>query len=139
MAEVARKPVASADVEIAEARYACSIVTGDHTLTVDEPPPEGAGAGPSPFGLLLSSLGACTAITLRMYAERKSWPLQRVRVRLAFRWEGEGSARTPHIERTVTLDGSLDAEQRARCAEIAEKTPVTRALKGGIQIKTTLI
>jgi len=130
MAEAAPKLVATADVEIAEARYACSIVTGDHTLTSDEPAPEGADAGPSPFGLLLSSLGACTAITLRMYAERKSWPLQRVHVRLA---------RTPHIDRALTLDGSLDAEQRARCLEIAEKTPVTRALKGGIAIETTLI
>ncbi len=137
MAEAAPKLVATAEVEIAEARYACSVITGDHTLTADEPPPEGAGAGPSPFGLLLSSLGACTAITLRMYAERKSWPLQRVHVRLAFRWEGEG--RMPHIDRSLKLDGSLDAEQRARCVEIAEKTPVTRALKGGIQIKTTLI
>jgi putative redox protein len=139
MAEAPTKPVATADVEIAEARYACSIVTGDHTLTADEPAPEGADAGPSPFGLLLSSLGACTAITLRMYAERKSWPLQRIHVRLVFRWEGEGSARTPHIDRALTLDGSLDAEQRTRCAEIAEKTPVTRALKGGIEIRTTLV
>ncbi len=138
MAEAASKLVATADVEIAEARYACSVITGEHTLTSDEPAPEGANAGPSPFGLLLSSLGACTAITLRMYAERKDWPLERVHVRLAFRWEGEGAARTAHIERTLKLDGSLDAEQRARCAEIAEKTPVTRALKGGIQIKTIL-
>lgn len=138
MAAAPGKLVATADVEIAEARYACSIVTGDHTLTADEPLPEGADAGPSPFDLLLSSLGACTAITLRMYAERKSWPLQRVHVRLAFRWEGEGAARTAHIDRSLRLDGSLDAEQRARCLEIADKTPVTRALKGGIQIKTTL-
>jgi len=138
MAEAAPKPVATADAEIAEAHYACSIVTGEHTLTADEPKPEGADTGPSPFGLLLSSLGACTAITLRMYAERKAWPLQRVHVRLAFRWEGEGAARTPLIDRGLRLDGSLDAEQRARCLEIAEKTPVTRALKGGIQIRTML-
>jgi putative redox protein len=139
MPEASTKPVATADVEVAEAHYACSIVTGAHTLTADEPAPEGADAGPSPFGLLLSSLGACTAITLRMYAERKSWPLQRVHVRLAFRWKGEGSARTPHIDRSLRLEGSLEAEQRARCAEIAEKTPVTRALKGGVQIDTVLV
>jgi putative redox protein len=139
MAEAPSKLVATADVEIAEARYACSIITGDHTLTSDEPTPEGADAGPSPFGLLLSSLGACTAITLRMYAERKGWPLQAVHVHLAFRWEGEGAARRPHIERSLKLDGPLDAEQRARCAEIAEKTPVTRALKSGITIRTALL
>ena len=138
MAQGVSKLIATADAEIAQTRYACSIITGDHTLTADEPAPEGADAGPSPFGLLLSSLGACTAITLRMYAERKSWPLDRVHVHLAFRWEGEGAARTAHIARSLRLDGSLGAEQRARCAEIAEKTPVTRALKAGIEIKTTL-
>jgi len=139
MAETVSKLIAAADAEIGEARYACMITTGNHTLVADEPAPEGADAGPSPFGLLLSGLGACTAITLRMYAERKSWPLKAVHVHLAFRWEGARDARTPHIDRLLTLDGPLDAEQRARIAEIAEKTPVTRALKSGIEIKTTLI
>ena len=140
MAEPTPKPVATADAEIGEIRYAVSIHTGAHTLTADEPAHAGgADAGPSPFGLMLSGLGAWTAITLRMYAERKSWPLEAVHVHLAFRWEGEGTAQTPHIERSLKLEGQLDAEQRARCAEIAEKTPVTRALKAGIAIRTTLI
>jgi len=139
MAETISKLVATATAEIGETRYACSITTGDHTLVADEPAPEGADAGPSPFGLLLSGLGACTAITLRMYAERKTWPLKAVHVHLVFRWEGEGADRTPHIERSVKLEGPLDAEQRARCAEIADKTPVTRALKSGIAIRTTLL
>jgi putative redox protein len=140
MADPTPKPVATAEAEIGEIRYAVSIRTGAHTLVADEPAHEGgADAGPSPFGLVLSGLGACTAITLRMYAERKSWPLEAVYVRLAFRWEGEGGARTPHIERSLRLEGPLDAEQRARCAEIAEKTPVTRALKTGITIRTTLL
>jgi len=140
MADAGSKPVATADAEIGETRYAVSIHTGVHRLIADEPAEGGgADAGPAPFGLLLSGLGACTAITLRMYAERKAWPLEAVHVRLAFRWEGEGTARTPHIERSLKLDGPLDAEQRARCAEIAEKTPVTRALKVGIAIRTTLL
>ena len=140
MADPTPKPVATAEAEIGEIRYAVSIRTGAHTLVADELAHEGgADAGPSPFGLVLSGLGACTAITLRMYAERKSWPLEAVHVRLAFRWEGEGGARTPHIERSLRLEGPLDAEQRARCAEIAEKTPVTRALKTGITIRTTLL
>jgi len=140
MAEPTPKPVATADAEIGEIRYAVSIRTGAHALRADEPVHGGgADAGPSPFGLLLSGLGACTAITLRMYAERKSWPLEAVHVHLAFRWEDEGTARTPHIERSLKLDGPLDAEQRARCADIAEKTPVTRALKAGIAIRTTLL
>lgn len=140
MTDPTPKPVATADAEIGETRYAVSIHTGAHTLIADESAHEGgADAGPSPFGLVLSGLGACTAITLRMYAERKSWPLQAVHVHLAFRWEGEGATRTPHIERSLKLEGPLDAEQRARCAEIAEKTPVTRALKTGITIRTTLL
>lgn len=136
-----RKPkvVATATAEIGETRYATSIHTGVHTLTADEPKPDGGDAGPSPFGLVLSGLGACTAITLRMYAERKEWPLKAVHVDLAFHWEVVGEERHPHIERTLRLDGPLDDAQRARIAEIAEKTPVTRALKSGIAIRTTLI
>ena len=128
--------VAGAVVELdaAAAAYAVKIRAGHHTLVADEPVSAGGGdAGASPFGLLLSSLGACTAITLRMYAERKKWPLAAIQVRLTYRWEGD----TPQIDRDLSLEG-LDAGQRARCAEIAEKTPVTRALKRGIQIKTTL-
>jgi putative redox protein len=136
MAEESGKSVATATADIGLTRYAVAIHTGAHGLTADEPVPAGGtDAGPSPFGLMLSGLGACTAITLRMYAERKSWPLKAVHVRLAFRWEGE----SPRIERELRLEGELDPAQRARCAEIAEKTPVTRALKSGISIKTTLV
>ena len=123
------------DLDAAAAPYAVKIHAGHHALLADEPASAGGGdAGPSPFGLLLSSLGACTAITLRMYAERKKWPLAAVHVRLTYRWEGDA----PRIDRTLSLEGTLDAEQRARCAEIVEKTPVTRALKRGITITTTL-
>ncbi len=122
------------DLDAAAAPYAVKIHAGHHALLADEPASVGGGdAGPSPFGLLLSSLGACTAITLRMYAERKKWPLAAIHVRLTYRWEGDA----PRIDRDLSLMG-LDIEQRARCAEIAEKTPVTRALKRGIAITTTL-
>jgi putative redox protein len=126
--------IASATVTMGETRYAADIRTGEHALVADEPRSGGGGdAGPSPFGLLLSSLGACTAITLRMYAERKGWPLGTIEVQLSYRWHGEAG----EIERVLTL-GGLDAAQRARCAEIAEKTPVTRALKRGLTITTVL-
>src|SRR5882724_8934078 len=120
MADPISKLVATADAEIGETRYACSIATGDHTLVADEPAPEGADAGPSPFGLLLSGLGACTAITLRMYAERKSWPLAGVDVELTYVVKDRN---TRWIDRLITLHG-VDEDQRAKLAEIAEKTPV---------------
>jgi putative redox protein len=126
--------VAGATVTMGRTQYAVEVATGPHHLTADEPKSAGGGdAGPSPFGLLLSSLGACTAITLRMYAERKQWPLERIAVRLTYRWQDDA----PKIERWLTLEG-LDSAQRARCAEIAEKTPVTRALKRGIEIATVV-
>jgi putative redox protein len=126
--------IVGAVVTMGATHYATDVRTGHHALVADEPASAGGGdAGPSPFGLLLSSLGACTAITLRMYCERKQWPLGTIEVRLAYRWEGE----TPAIERTIALAG-LDDEQRRRCAEIAEKTPVTRALKQGARITTEI-
>jgi putative redox protein len=126
--------VAGAVVTMRATHYAVDIRTGKHGLVADEPAGGGgADAGPSPFGLLLSSLGACTAITLRMYCERKQWPLGEIQVHLTYRWQGE----TPAIERTVML-GGLDEAQRTRCAEIAEKTPVTRALKRGAAIDTVV-
>jgi len=126
--------IARAEAQMEVAHYACAIRTGRHSLIADEPKGAGgADAGPSPFSLMLSSLGACTAITLRMYAERKSWPLAEIVVSLSYRWEGEA----PRVERTIRLDG-LDDEQRRRCLEIADKTPVTRALKSGVTIETRL-
>jgi putative redox protein len=126
--------IAGAVAVLGAARYSVDLRTGHHRLIADEPVSGGGGdTGPSPFGLLLSSLGACTAITLRMYAERKAWPLAGVEVALTYRMMDDA----PLIERRLRLDG-LDEAQRLRCAEIAEKTPVTRALKRGIEIRTTL-
>jgi putative redox protein len=134
MSEKSGAIIARAEAQMEIAHYACTIRTGRHSLIADEP--KGAGgddAGPSPFCLLLSSLAACTAITLRMYADRKSWPLAEIGVSLSYRWDGE----TPRVERTIRLDG-LNDEQRRRCLEIADKTPVTRALKSGVTIETRL-
>jgi putative redox protein len=134
MSEKSGAIIARADAQMEIAHYACTIRTGRHSLIADEPKSGGgADAGPSPFGLLLSSLAACTAITLRMYADRKHWPLAETCVSLTYRGEGE----TPRIDRTIRLDG-LDDEQRRRCLEIAEKTPVTRALKRGVAMATRL-
>lgn len=118
------------------APYAVAIAAGHHALTADEPKALGGGdSGASPFGLVLSGLGACTAITLRMYAERKKWPLRGLKVEMKVVRAADDSL---HIDRVVTAEGELSDEQRLRLGEIAEKTPVTKALKSGFAIHTSV-
>jgi len=127
--------VATATVTSEEKPYGVRIDAGGHALRGDEPADHGgADTGPAPFGLLLSGLGACTAITLRMYAERKNWPLSGVDVTLTYVVEDRD---TRWIDRLVILRG-VDADQRAKLAEIAEKTPVTKAVRAGTEIRTTV-
>ena len=127
--------MAVATATIGETRYATTIVTGRHGLTADEPETlGGADAGPAPFDLLLSALGACTAMTLKMYAEHKEWPLEALEVRLHY----HGGETPPRIERVLVPTGPLDEAQRARLADVAERTPVTLAIKGGVPIQTSL-
>lgn len=110
-----------------------TITVGPHTFRADEPVDKGgADSGPEPHELLLSSLGACTAITLRLYATRKGWPLTDVEVRLTGRQDAERFV----IERRLRFHGPLDAAQRTRLVEIAEKCPVHRTLTGTIAIET---
>ena len=128
--------MAHATGTIGKTNYAVALQTGAFALTADEPGSRGGqDAGPAPFDLLASALAACTAITLRMYAERKQWQLDEARVDVRFKRAADSSA---SIERVLTLAGNLDAEQRARLADIAERTPVTLTLKSGIAIHTTL-
>jgi len=130
------KPVAAASVSGEEKPYGVRIDSGGHALRGDEPPSQGGGdTGPTPFGLLLSGLGACTAITMRMYAERKQWPLSGVDVELSYLAPDPS---TRWIERMITLHGRLDDDRRAKLAEIAEKTPVTKAVRAGTEIRTTI-
>ena len=115
--------------------YRQSLRCGHHSMLADERPARGgADAGPMPFEYLLSALGSCTSITLRMYAERKGWPLGAVTVTLAV-YRADDKFR---IERNIAVSGALTDEQRAKLAEICEKTPVTLALKAGTSIATTL-
>ena len=110
-------------------RYQQEVVAGEHRLLADEPTSLGGGdAGPAPFDLVMAGLGACTAITLRMYAERKGLALRRVSVELERDKVGDDGATRDRIVRTITLEGDLTAEQRARVLEIAGKCPTARVL-----------
>src|SRR5688500_94648 len=117
-------------------KFAQDIEVGSHRLRADEPAEMGGGdTGPAPHELLLAALGSCTAMTLKVYAERKGWPLRDVRVTLNGTHTDVGFA----IARQLTIDGDLDAEQRQRLIEIADKCPVHKTLAGGITVTTTEI
>jgi putative redox protein len=123
------------------------IVVGPHRLHADEPREAGGDdAGPNPYELLLASLGACTDMTLRMYADRKQWPLQSVQVRLTFsQIHSEDcvdcetkQGMVNHIQREISLVGDLSEEQRNRLLEIANHCPVHRLLTSELKIDTRL-
>ena len=126
--------------------YAQQITVGPHRLTADEPRPIGTDTGPAPYDLVLAGLGACTSMTVRMYAERKKWPLEKVTVTLRHhRVHAKDCAdcetvvgQIDHIERVLRFEGDLDDEQRQRLAEIADKCPVHRTLHSEIIVHTTV-
>lgn len=125
--------IATATV-VGESGYAQKIVSAGHTLAADEGTSHGGtDTGPAPYGLLLAALGACTSITLRMYAERKGWQLGTIKVSLRHSKNAEGA---DHIAREIHFGAALSDEQRARLAEIAEKTPVTKTIRAGATIET---
>src|SRR6266536_6144037 len=127
--------MAQARASIGTIDYAVSITAGRHALTADEPTADGGGdTGPTPPELLCAALCACTSITLRMYSKCKGWHLRALHVDVDF-WHDE---RETAMTRRVTVEGDLDSQQRARLADIAERTPVTLTLKRGVRITTTL-
>lgn len=115
--------------------YEQHIRAGHHELNADEPVALGGqDAGPAPFQLVLSGLAACTSITLSMYAKKKGWELGTLKVDLRVFEEGDKH----RVERVLTFDPKVTEEQRVRLADIAERTPVTKALRGGFTIDTTI-
>ncbi len=124
----------------------CSEVKANgHALVADEPAALGGNdAGPTPYDYLLAALGSCTAITVRMYADRKGWPLESVTVRVEHgRVHAKDceecetkSGRIDRIELELEMEGPLDAEQRERLREIAAKCPVKRTLGSEVLIET---
>ena len=131
--------------ETGKGKFQQEIRAGGHRLTADEPADVGGlDSGPGPYDLLLASLGACTSMTIRLYADQKKLPLHRVEVRLRHdRIYAADCAECEtkeglldHIERVISLEGELDAKQRAKLMEIADKCPVHRTLTSEVRIHT---
>jgi putative redox protein len=132
-------------VESASPDFLENIRVGRHLLHADEPVSAGGGdAAPTPYELLLSALGACKVVTLRMYAQRKNWPLKAVHINLSHaKVHAEDCANCSsetrmidHIEVEVRLVGELSEEQRQALLAIAEKCPVQQTLTSGVRITT---
>jgi putative redox protein len=125
--------------------FRTEVVANGHALVADEPASVGGtNEGPTPYDLVAAGLAACTSMTLRMYAERKGWPLEAatVRVRHAKVHAADADAAggtLDRFEREITAEGPLDAEQRARLVEIAERGPVHRTLHGFVEVTTSLV
>jgi putative redox protein len=131
--------------ETRQGRFQQQVTVGTHHLSADEPAASGGlDSGPSPYDLLLAALGACTSMTLRLYAEHKKLPLDRVSVELrhskihAVDCEDceTKEGKIDRIERAITLSGALDEEHRKRLLEIADKCPVHRTLTSEVDIRT---
>lgn len=124
-----------------------TLFDGRHRLLADEPIASGGDdTGPGPYELLLMALGACTSITLRLYARLKQWPLERISVQLRYTRNhvrdclncDQKSVRLDHIDRVIQLDGALAPEQQARLLAIANRCPVHQALTSTFEIATRL-
>lgn len=121
------------------APWRTDLTDGKHQWLADEPASLGGGdAGPNPLQLLCGALAACTSITVRMYAARKQWPLTGIEVTVSMNPRGKPADGSTELDRQVRLDGALDAEQRERLLDIANKCPTHKVLSGAIRIATAL-
>ena len=119
-------------------RYQVEISAGGARFLADEPVAVGGlGAGPNPYDLMSAALGSCTAMTLRLYADRKAWPLERVRVRVAHA-RATLNARD-RFDREIILEGDLDETQRAKLLDIANRCPVHATLERGADVATVML
>ena len=127
--------------------YRTEVHAGPYLLLADEPVAlGGTGTGPTPYELLLGALGSCMAMTLRMYADRKGWPLEGVSIHLRTDRVHEKDCEEcdtqevglPRIARRIELAGTLTDEQRGRLLQIADRCPVKQTLERGIKVETVL-
>jgi putative redox protein len=127
-------------VESGNGPYGQYVTAGRHVFGADEPESLGGmDTGADPYELVLAGLGACTAMTIRMYAGRKKLPLERVEVRLRHLQRATaGKELRDKLERVITLVGDLTEEQRQSLLQIAERCPVSRTLQQGVEISSLL-
>ncbi|HLK98424.1 MAG TPA: OsmC family protein [Hymenobacter sp.] len=135
-------------VKVGPEALLADVQAGRHTYFVDEPVEVGGqDQGPTPYDLLLSALGACTAITLRLYATQKKWPLEGIEVRLRHQrvheQDCEKCEQSGHmleeVQKELRLLGPLSEEQRQRLEVISQKCPVQKTLTNSLRIVTTLL
>lgn len=120
-----------------QGKFHTELTVAGHRLVADEPAAVGGtDAGPTPYELLMGALGACTAMTLRMYADHKGLDLGAVEVSVAHAVREIDGHKVDVFTRLIRVSGALDAAQRARLVEIAEKCPVHRTLSAGARIET---
>ena len=124
---------------IGRTAYTTKINIREHHLIGDEPTENGGGdAGPKPSEFILAGLATCTAATLRMYADRKGWPLEHIFIDLSLVIEKIPGGQVTHITRVIRFEGDIDDEQKRRLLEIAEKCPAHRLLTNEVRINTQL-
>jgi len=127
--------------------YTQQITAGRHQLVADEPLPVGDDEGPNPYDLLMAALGACTSMTVRMYANRKGWRLDRIQVTLRHkRIHAQDCADcetkvgwVSHIDRDIEITGEIDDSQRQQLMHIAERCPVHQTLTSEVDVVTSLV
>jgi putative redox protein len=132
---------------IGKTKYETELSNGTHHLIGDEPTPEGADKGPSPYDYLMMALGSCTAMTVRMYADRKNWDLEEVEVHLTQDRvhakdceDCESSEGYVHkIRKELRFKGNLDEKQITRLKDISAKCPVHRTMENEIRIESELV
>lgn len=137
---------ATVTVETANGKFQQKVSAGNHDLLADEPVSfGGTDTGPTPYDYLLTALGSCTSMTIKMYADRKKWPLESVHIELEHSREhvedcstcSNDENRIDVIDRSIILRGDLSDDQRAKLMEIADKCPVHRTLENRIDIHST--